>query len=148
MSCGCHDHPPTALSAVPVDPRKPKKKPCGPCAQAARAIASAMPDGGMVRLAPVQVSRAGRLGVAATDLNTIQTFLATLSPGVSPTTEEVTAAQTAASNLSTEIPDANTTTLPTLSLFFIAAGAVIGGVTLAYLARPAPSTSRRTARRR
>jgi hypothetical protein len=120
--CDCND---------PTKPKKPGAVPCSPCAQAARAIASATP-----------AHTFHGVGAAATsDLTTIQTFLASLTPNTPPTQADLTAAQQAATDLSTQVfsppasatPAAGSTTLPTTYLVLGGLAIALGGASIAYL---------------
>ena len=130
MSCDCHD------------PKKPKKPGgCSPCAQAARAIMSVTPP-----------HTFHGVGAAATsDLTTIQTFLASLSPSAPPTAADIASAQQAATDLSTQVftppvsatPAAGSTTLPTSVLVLGGIAVALGGASIAYLYKTSPARRRR-----
>lgn len=127
MSCDCHD---------PSKKKKPGVKPCSPCAQAAKAIMSVTPP-----------HTFHGVGAAATsDLTTIQTFLQSLTPNAPPTQADITAAQEAATDLSTQVftpstaTPAGSTTVPTSTLVLGAAAVAIAAASLAYLYADASRT--------
>ena len=128
MSCDCHD---------PSKKKKPGVKPCSPCAQAAKAIMSVTPP-----------HTFHGVGAAATsDLTTIQTFLQSLTPNAPPTQADITAAQEAATDLSTQVftptsyaAPAGSTTVPTSTLVLGAAAVAIAAASLAYLSADASRT--------
>ncbi len=102
MACDCLNH----------DPNDPTHKPCAPCL-AARMLPSKMVP--MV-MSGTPAGRAARLGAAADDVTTLQKFFQQLSSTQTfPTNAELTAAQQAVTNLSTEVPNMPGAPAPTSS---------------------------------